>query len=155
MDSIGLITLRAEIDDDLRVVSEAVRMAQERFNQGGEMGMESASYQLVRFFNVVEQLGLRVAKAFENHIDDDRGWHSQLVHRLGLDVPGIRPALYSPEVVTALHDVRGFRHVVTHAYDLELDPDRISIVLRHAEKVATLLPALVEAFFARVRGAAT
>ena len=152
MDTIGLITLRAEIGDDLRVASEAAKMARERFSHGGVVGMESASYQLVRFFNVVEQMGLRVAKAFENHIDDERGWHSQLVHRLGLVVPGIRPALYSSEVATALHDVRGFRHVVTHAYDLELDPERISIVLRHAEKVASLLPGLVEAFFNGVEG---
>lgn len=147
MDRLGIITLRAEAEEDLRVASEAALAAADRLRQGGDSGQESCAYQLVRFFNIIEQMGLRIAKAFENHIDDERGWHAQLVHRLSIAVPGMRPALYQKEILPALRDLRGFRHVVTHAYDLELDAERLGIVLKHATEAARLLPAMVAAFF--------
>jgi hypothetical protein len=147
MDRIGLITLRAEVEDDLRVAAEAAAAASDRLRQGGASGHESCAYQLVRFFNIVEQMGLRVAKAFENHIGDERGWHAELVHRLSIVVPGVRPALYQQAVLPALRDLRGFRHVATHAYDLELDQARLALVLKHAEEASRLLPGMVTAFF--------
>jgi len=147
MDRIGIITLRAEVEDDVRVASEAAAFAADRLGQGGASGHESCAYQLVRFFNIIEQMGLRIAKAFENHIDEERGWHAELIHRLSIVIPGVRPALYQPPVLPALRDLRGFRHVVTHAYDLELDQARLAIVLRHALEVAELLPGMVAAFF--------
>ena len=150
MDRIGWVTLRAEVMDDIRAATEAAALARDRFSTGGPTGLESCAYQLVRVFNIIEQMGLRVAKAFENHLDDERGWHTQLVHRLAIQVPGVRPAFYRPEILPAVRDLRGFRHVVHHAYDLELDADRIAIVLRHAEDATRMLPAMADQFFQTV-----
>ena len=150
MDRIGLITLRAEVEDDVRVATEAATFAADRLRQGGASGHESCAYQLVRCFNIIEQMGLRIAKAFENHIDDERGWHAELVHRLSIEVPGIRPALYQSDILPALRDLRGFRHVITHAYDLALEADRLTIVVRHADEAACLLPGMVGRFFETV-----
>jgi hypothetical protein len=47
-----------------------------------------------RLGSAAEQLGLRIAKAFENNIDDERGWHMELLRRLSLTIPGIRPRLF-------------------------------------------------------------
>jgi hypothetical protein len=151
MDRIGLVTLQAEVMDDVRVVSEAAAMARLRLSIGNDSGLESCAYQLVRVFNIIEQMGLRIAKAFENHIDDERGWHAELIHRLSIEVPGIRPALYQPEILPALRDLRGFRHVITHAYDLVLEADRLAIVVRHAGEAARLLPGRVGSFFETIR----
>ncbi|MFN0076444.1 MAG: hypothetical protein ACKVY0_08215 [Prosthecobacter sp.] len=150
MDRIGLITLQAEVMDDVRVASQAAAAARQRLSKGDDSGLESCAYQLVRVFNIIEQAGLRIAKAFENHIDDERGWHAEVVHRLSIEVPGVRPALYQPEILPALRDLRGFRHVITHAYDLVLEADRLAIVVRHAGEAARLLPGMVERFFEHV-----
>ncbi len=147
MDRIGLVTLQAEVADDVRVASEAAGAAQQRLAKGDDSGFESCAYQLVRAFNIIEQMGLRIAKAFENHIDDERGWHAELIHRLSIAVPGVRPAFYSSEIRPALRDLRGFRHVITHAYDLRLEADRLAIVVRHADEAVGIMPALVERFF--------
>ena len=151
MDRIGLVTLQAEVMYDVRVVSEAAALAGQRLSMGDDSGLESCAYQLVRVFNIIEQMGLRIAKAFENHIDDERGWHAELVHRLSIEVPGIRPALYQPDILPALRDLRGFRHVITHAYDLTLEADRLAIVVRHAGEAARLLPGMVGSFFETFR----
>ena len=150
MDRIGLVTLQAEVMDDVRVACKAAVLAAQRLSIGDDTGLESCAYQLVRVFNIIEQMGLRIAKAFENHIDDDGGWHAELVHRLSIEVPGVRPALYLPDILPALRDLRGFRHVITHAYDLVLEADRLSIVARHAGEAARLLPGMVGRFFETV-----
>jgi hypothetical protein len=75
MDSIGLATLEAEVRQDARVMSEALISAHDRIFQPHPAGLEACAHHLHRFYNAFEQMGLRLAKAFENHIDDDRGWH--------------------------------------------------------------------------------
>jgi len=147
MDRLGLVTLRAEAEDDLRVAAEAAALAGDRLGQASASGHESCAFQLVRFFNIIEMMGLRIARAFENHLADERGGHAELIHRLSIAVPGVRPALYQPAVLSALKDLRGFRHVITHAYDLQLDVERMAIVLRHAQQAASQLPPMIAVFF--------
>lgn len=40
-------------------------------------------------------------------------------------IPGIRPKLLSQESYRVLNELRGFRHIFRHAYDYELDPERV------------------------------
>ena len=151
MDRIGIITLRAEVEDDLRASIQAAAAARDRLQTGGASGHESCAYQLIRFFNIIEQMGLRIAKAFENHIDNERGWHAEIIHRLSIAVPGVRPAVYLPAVLPLLRDLRGFRHIITHAYELKLDEDRIASVLKHAEEAVQILPIMITTFFDTVQ----
>ncbi len=148
MDAVGLITLGQEVKEDARLVCAAVELARERLLGGTAAGLEAAGYQLARAYNILEQMALRIAKAFENHIDDERGWHSELMQRMMLSIPGIRPALFQGNLREPLRNMRGFRHVVTHAYDLALDPQRMKLVLEDAEKVAAELPGLLDRFVA-------
>ena len=73
-----------------------------------------------------------------------------LIRRLSIEIPGVRPALFSPELVSDLQDLRGFRHVVRHAYDLALKKDKLVPLLDAAERVAALVPAACETFFSSV-----
>ena len=150
MDRVGLLTLHAEMNEDARVARDAVTLAAERHGSGSDAGFEAAAYQLARFYNIIEQLGLRVAKAFENHLEKDHGWHFGLLRRLSIEVPGIRPALFPPEILPMLHDIRGFRHLVNHAYDLKLDGQRLGAVLGNARQAADMLPGVIARFVAKV-----
>jgi hypothetical protein len=150
MDSVGLKTLREEMRNDSRMVSDAFQKAQARFERGDEVGYESCAHQLSRLYNAFEQSGLRVAKAFENNIDDEKGWHGALLNRLTLSIPGIRPALIPESMKASLSELRGFRHVFVHAYDLRLDAEKLASLLKDARKVSDELPALIEKFILAV-----
>lgn len=150
MDRVGLITLQAECREHCRLTLETAKMAADRQACGTETGIDASAFHLARLYNIVEQLALRVAKAFENHIDRDQGWHANLLRRLSIAVPGIRPALFPPEFMPWIHELRGFRHIVNHAYDLKLDPARCARVLENARKIAANLPGLLETFLAEV-----
>ncbi len=147
MDGIALQTLRGEAVDDVRVAREACAKAAARLARGDEVGEEAAAHQLARMFNAFEQMALRIAKAFENNIDDGQGWHTGLLKRLSVPIEGVRPALIPQELKLALHELRAFRHLVVHAYDLQFDPQKLALVLKYAQQVADDLPRATEQFF--------
>ena len=120
MDHLGLIVLRAEALADCEIIADAARLAGERLGYESPAGLEGCAFQLARLYNAAEQLGMRIAKAFENNIDDERGWHMELLRRLSLTIPGIRPAFLDTTLLADLNELRSFRHVVRHAYDLQL-----------------------------------
>ena len=150
MDAIGLATLRAELEADGAVLRHASEAARDRFGRGTAPELEASAFQLVRFYNVAEQLALRVVKAFENHIDDERGRPSELLRRLSLRIGGVRPALFPAEMLRDLQDVRGFRHIVVHAYDLVLNKEKMPPLLEAAERISAQLPGAVDRFLEEV-----
>ena len=139
MDDIALATLWNEMKDDCAVAAEAFAAAEVRFQEASPAAFEGCAFQLTRMFNVIEQMSLRITKAFENNIDDEKGWHAQLIRRMTLSIPGIRPALYPDELAHELHELRMFRHVFHHAYDLRIDPDKLRLLLKYAGTVAPCL----------------
>jgi len=146
MDDIALQTLLEEMRDDCRVVLDAFNKAVARFERGDEVAYESCAHQLCRLYNAFEQMALRVIKAFENNIDDEQGWHSALLNRLSLSIPGVRPALFAPDAKPPLQELKAFRHVFVHAYELTLDPEKLALLIKYARQVTDRLPAWVEAF---------
>lgn len=150
MDELALRVLAAEISADLQVIQETAGLAKERFSLGSDAALEAAAYQLSRCYNALEQMAARIAKGFENQISDRTGWHVELIRRLLMAIPGVRPALFPPEMRADLQELRGFRHVFHHAYDLILDTSRLTRLLDAANRVATTLPAAIQRFLSDV-----
>ncbi len=150
MDRLELQTLRGELLNDCRVAVEALRKAEERWARQEPVAYEACAHQLSQMYNAVEQMGLRVAKAFENSVDDEKGWHGALLNRLSIAIPGVRPALLPIDLKPPLTELKGFRHVFVHAYDLELDPEKLALLLKYARQVADRLSGLVNAFIGTV-----
>ena len=150
MDDIALQTLREEMRDDCRVVLDAFHKALLRFERGDEVAYESCAHQLCRLYNAFEQLALRLTKAFENNIDDEQGWHSALLNRLTLHIEGVRPAFLPPDAKPPLHELKAFRHLFVHAYELTLDPEKLSLLIKYARQVVDRLPAWIEEFVRKV-----
>lgn len=132
MDRVGLTVLRREVAADCKIASDAFKQARQRLEGTEIRDLEAAAFQLVRCYNALEQAALRVAKAFENNIDDDAGWHAEVMRRLTLDLPEIRPAVFSEVDLAPLRELRGFRHMIVHAYDLILDHSRMQALLERA-----------------------
>jgi hypothetical protein len=150
VDAVGLQTLSSELRADAEVAVAAIDLAGERFAEGSDAGHDSAGHHLSRAYNVIEQMALRVAKAFENHVDDERGWHTELIRRMSIRIEGVRPPLFPDDLRPALQELRGFRHVFVHAYDLTLDPEKLALILKYARAVRDRLSAIVTTFVTAV-----
>ena len=150
MDLVELITLRQELADDCRVLRESAARSARHVAAEHDGRLEAAAFDLARCYNIIEQMALRVARGFENHVDKDRGWHEALLRRLILEIPGIRPAFFPADLRPALDESRRFRHLVHHAYDLSLREDRIRELTGIAQSLAARLPESCEAFVRQV-----
>lgn len=146
MDDIALLVLSRELQKDREVVAAAFALAEQRWKERTPAGLEGCAHHLARFFNVIEQMALRIAKNFENTIDDEKGWHADLIRRMTLEIPGVRPALWNESVVQPLRELRAFRHVFTHAYELTLDPDKLQLLLKYAGAINGGLATLINQF---------
>lgn len=150
MDDVGLQTLRSEMLEDCRVALDAFQKAAQRLERKEEVAYEGCAHQLCRMYNAVEQMLLRAAKAFENNIDDEQGWHGALLTRLAVRIEGIRPALVPQDLKPPLQELKAFRHVFVHAYELELDPEKLALLLKYAKTVAERLEVTVQDFIREV-----
>ncbi|PZR76879.1 MAG: hypothetical protein DLM73_01610 [Chthoniobacterales bacterium] len=146
MDDIELATLREELRKDCEVAQAAGQLAKERFEGDSAASLEACAYNLARLYNVIEQMAQRVARLFENSIDEDRGWHAELIRRMTIEIGGVRPALFPENLAHPLRELRAFRHLVTHAYDLTLDPDKLRLLLKYAGQVVGALTPLAHDF---------
>lgn len=141
MDAAGLTILLKELEDDCVVAHDAARTAGLRLQQQAPGYLEACAFELARFYNVVEKMLEHICEEFENHFEKQGDYHERLIKRLSLSLEGIRPAFIPKERVSDIRELKGFRHVVRHAYDLKLRPDRLAELTVIAERVAMELPA--------------
>jgi len=83
---------------------------------------------LYSIYNAFEAYFLRVAKFFENNVDQ-LSWHRDLLDRMTLDIPGVRPALISDKgLAERIDELRRFRHVFRNLYKTRLTGPKLRIV---------------------------
>ncbi|MBI5208278.1 MAG: hypothetical protein HY934_10905 [Candidatus Firestonebacteria bacterium] len=82
-------------------------------------------YLLHNLYCAIEDLFQEIAKTFENNIEDLSKYHRELLKRMHIEIPSIRPKLLSNEAYTLLDELRGFRHIFRHSYDYELSSIKV------------------------------
>jgi hypothetical protein len=146
MDRIALEILARELQADGKVIADAAAKARERFEAAWPGHLEAAAFELHRLYNVAEKAFERVCEAFENHFEKRGDYHERLLERMALELPGIRPALLDRTTRVAWRDLKAFRHLFRHAYDIELDPDRMRPLIGRAGELAAAWPGRIEEF---------
>ncbi len=151
MDAVGLTVLIKEIEADCVVIQGAADKAQARLLDSADGHLEACAYELARLYNVLEKILERICSEFENHFDKRGDYHERLIQRLALTLPGIRPAFIPQDCVHVVRELKGFRHVVRHAYDLEFREARVGELAALATQVAAQLPVWTADFGKRTR----
>ena len=132
-----LFDLIGELELDLvliRRLAETNRQALERLrgSQQSEYDYAAVGYTIHNLYSAIEGYALRIAKAFENHLNE-RSWHRSVVQRMAVEVPEIRPRVWSLELTRHVDELRRFRHAFRHIYDSGLDPRKLMIAQDHVE----------------------
>ncbi|MDA8426808.1 MAG: hypothetical protein M0Z80_11790 [Treponema sp.] len=105
------------------------RRATERIEAGAndELDWAALGYTLHNIYCAFENYFLRVAKFFENGLDQ-RFWHKDLLDRMTLEISGTRPRLFPREYARRMDELMRFRHAFRNVYGDGLDPRRLRIL---------------------------
>lgn len=151
MDPVAIQILADGWRKDARVLQRTAETMRLCLAEDSRGRLAASAFELSRFFNVLEKSFERLCETFENHFEKDGSYHERLIERMELEISGIRAAFLPPEALGPVRELKGFRHVMRHAYELELDPDRIARLVEHAEAISRAFPAWCEGFLRDVR----
>ena len=91
------VAFAAQVRAQLLEIAAIYDRIDERERVPGPAGRESLALQLHNLYSAAEGLLEIVADACENHVDAGAGYHTSLLRRMRVAVPGIRPAAVSEE----------------------------------------------------------
>lgn len=74
-------------------------------------------------------------------------WHSELLHQMTLDIPGLRPPVITAHTEKKLREYLGFRYLFRKRYGFELDWKKMKRLLVKIPQVLSNLEKEVEVFF--------
>ena len=90
-----------------------------------EHKMVHSAYLLHNLYSAYEDLFKEIALCFENNIERSAGFHKNILIRMKISIPGIRPVVLSEMSYNLLSELLGFRHVFRHAYNYSLEPEKL------------------------------
>ncbi len=130
--------LRAELLQDLQFIQKNYqknRHMTERILKSGsddEFDLVALGYTLQNLYSACESYFFRIAKFFENNLEKT-AWQSSLLHRMTLDIQGVRPAVISIEFSSKLDELLRFRHVFRNLYKTPLIPQKVHFANSYVE----------------------
>ena len=146
------LRLKAELNVDsllLETLMEKNRRATERARlaDADEFAWAAVGYTIHNLYCLFENYFLRIAKFFENGLDSS-SWHAQLVERMTLEIPGLRPALFDRAFAARVDELRRFRHAFRNLYQTELDSLRVQKLNEALREITALFSRYHERFVA-------
>lgn len=142
--------LAARILSELKELSTLVERIQEGWERSklknDDYYLDGVALNLHGFYSGLERIFEKTASLIDGNVPTGANWHQELLNQMGIEVPGIRPAVISSELKDALEDYRGFRHVVRNVYTYHLNPEKMEPLVAKLRKVFERSDAELSAF---------
>jgi len=98
------------------------------------------------FYVAAENIFETVSREIDEKLPAGEHWHRELLLRMTLDIPEVRPPLLSKETAGKLDEFRAFRHVFRNVYGFNLSSERIIELLNKFSQTAGCLEMEVYSF---------
>ncbi len=125
-----ILLLQAEIKANLKKIAEVYTELDSLHQQPPDDKTREIviAFYLHNLYGLFKNTFVRIAENFANHIEHQDRWHSELLRRMTLDVPPLRPAVIGEDSYRALNELRAFRHLFRTAYLMNFDTVRLALV---------------------------
>lgn len=138
----GLLTLIENDRQAIRVlVQEAVQVIAGWSDTPPKVEVAGVALVMHHVYTAAEHMFQKIAEVIDETSYRSEAWHRELLRSMGIPIRGIRDNVIRDDTLRKLDELRGFRHVVRHAYEYQLNAERV-------KTLAAELPAL-EALFER------
>ena len=150
MEAERFIALRVDIEAQVAEIDAIYLRLDSRREVDGEAGTESLAFQIHNLYSAFEELFRVIAATFENHVDAGGGYHIELLKRMKVSVPGVRPAVIDSRAFQSLDSLRSFRHFFRHAYGSPIDSKKLDLVYEDAQRIRPDYRRWIEGFLSKV-----
>lgn len=123
--------LRAEADEELRKPVRSPRVLGSIMHD---------------FYNCCERVFRRIGAEINGASYGGDAWHKELLFRMTVAVPEVRPRVISDDLAADLDEFLSFRHVFRNIYGFELKGDRVTRLGSRLDGVARRFETEIEAF---------
>jgi hypothetical protein len=130
-----LTDLIAEIEDEVRLLKELAREIKSVWStlpreiKARKIHEESVALKLHNFYTGCERIFRRISDDLNGGVPTSPDWHKRLLHRMTLEIKGIRPPVLSGKTEKMLTEFLGFRHIVRNIYGFQIDSERLSTLV--------------------------
>jgi len=159
--STELYDLDDRIGREIEDIERTVRLAAEAWKCAGgfpaqrEHFLNSLALNLHSFYNGLERIFETVARRLDPTFPSGERWHRDLLEQMGQEIPGVRPAVLSPESVEKLDEFLAFRHRVRNLYGFNLEARRLHELLERLPKAWQSARVDIESFRSLLQRAAS
>ena len=98
------------------------------------------------FYNCCERVFRRIGAEINGTSYRGDAWHKELLFRMTVAVPNVRPQVVSEDLAADLDEYLSFRHVFRNIYGFELKGERVSRLGTGLERVARRFEGAIEMF---------
>jgi len=112
----------------------------------GGYNVDAAALNLHGFYAGLERVFLIVAERIDQSAPSGASWRQELLLQMAVELPDVRPAVISADLVDELDRYRGFRHVVRSVYAHVLDARRVGELVESLPSMLRRLRAELTAF---------
>lgn len=113
-----------------------------------DLYLDAVALNLHGFYSGIERLFELVAQWVDQELPHSQTWHRDLIWLMAQEIAQVRPAVISQNNALALDELRRFRHLVRHAYTVQLVPEKLTHLVRNLEELWPSLMAELLAFAA-------
>ena len=99
------------------------------------------------FYTDIEKIFESIAKEVDRRLPLGEEWHSELLHQMTLDIPGLRPQVMTASTEKKLREYLGFRHLFRKRYGFELDWQKLKKLLLGMPRIRSNLENEIGRFF--------
>lgn len=97
------------------------------------------------YYTCAETTFFRISQYFENNLTPE-GWHADLLEKMSLDIPTLRPRVISDQTCIDLSELMRFRHFKRYYFGTAYDWDRLDELLKRAKRTHDRLLAELNRF---------
>lgn len=124
-----------QIDSDLKAIEHLRETIENIYldtkehhtpSTGNQMGLALCLHHI---YTAMEEVFIRINKVFDNVPLSSGNWHKELLRNMTMELEDVRPVVISKELASIIDEYRSFRHVVRHAYDYNLDWEKLHRLL--------------------------
>jgi len=145
------MTLRQEVHDLLEEVAKTRKILakilafRSDFQEGdlltlGRSRVSAITFAEIfdRYYTALETMFLRISQYYGNGLDSER-WHSDLLHKMTLNLPDVRQAMLEDKTTALLQEFLRFRHFRRYYFELEYDWDKIDFLNKKLDEAVPLV----------------